>query len=197
MMSLGVQQNQQLARRLNRLAWALTAAVLALVVLMRYVKIPLPNHWNLGFLPPFHATLNAITALVLLYAFYQIKRKRVKAHRQAIYLAMGLSALFLLSYVAYHFTSPGAIFGDINHDGVLSADEKAAAAGIRPLYLTILASHIVLAALILPFILFTFIRAYTNQIERHRRMARWVFPVWLYVAVTGPVCYVMMLPYYP
>jgi putative membrane protein len=68
--------------------------------------------------------------------------------------------------------------------------------GIRPFYLVLLLSHIALAAGIFPFILFTFIRAYTNQIERHRKMARWVFPLWLYVAITGPICYFMLSPYY-
>ncbi|MEN0006704.1 MAG: DUF420 domain-containing protein, partial [Bacteroidota bacterium] len=136
-------------------------------------------------------------AVTLLIAFYFIKQKNIAAHRKAMTTAMGLSVLFLLSYVAYHFTSSSVVFGDINADGILSADEASAVAGIRPFYLTLLISHIILAGLILPFILFTFIRAYTNQIDRHRKMARWVFPIWLYVAITGPICYYMLMPYYP
>ena len=112
-------------------------------------------------------------------------------------MALGLSVLFLLSYVAYHFTTPETIFGDMDHDGVLSAAERAAAGTSRTIYLVLLLSHISLAGLILPFILFTFIRAYTNQFERHRRMARWVFPLWLYVAITGPLVYWLLQPYYP
>ncbi len=192
-----MERNLQLEKQLNVAAWAITGVVLLLVGLMRQVKIPLPSGWDFSFLPPFHATLNALTAVVLLVAFYFIRQKNVEAHRKAIYVAIGFSVLFLLSYVAYHFTTPETIYGDLNHDGSLSAEELAAVGSSRTWYLVLLLSHIVLAALILPFILFTFIRAYTGQYERHRKMARWVFPIWLYVAVTGPVAYYMLMPYYP
>ena len=118
-------------------------------------------------------------------------------HRTAMMIAFGLSALFLLSYVAYHFTSPEIKFGDSNLDGIVDVAEAAAVGSTRTAYLILLITHITLAGLILPFILFTFIRAYTGQVERHRKMARWVFPLWLYVAVTGPICYWMLMPYYP
>ena len=192
-----MERNLQLAKQMNVAAWIITGAVLALVGLMRQVKIPIPDEWDLSFLPPFHATLNALTAVVLLIAFYFIKQKNVRAHQRSIYVAIGLSVLFLLSYVAYHFTTPETLYGDLNHDGSLSAEELAAVGTSRVWYLILLLSHIALAALILPFILFTFIRAYTGQVEKHRRMARWVFPVWLYVAVTGPIAYFMLMPYYP
>ena len=191
-----MEANLQLEKKLNVAAWIITVVVLGLVGMMRRIKITMPEGLDLGFLPPFHATLNALTAVVLLIAFYYIKQKKVQQHRNAIYVAIVLSVLFLLSYVAYHFTTPETLFGDINHDGVLDELEKAAVAGIRPFYLVLLLSHIALAAGIFPFILFTFIRAYTNQIERHRKMARWVFPLWLYVAITGPICYFMLSPYY-
>lgn len=191
-----MEANLQLEKKLNVAAWIITVAVLGLVGMMRRVKITMPEGVDLGFLPPFHATLNALTAVVLLVALYFIKQKKVQQHRNAIYAAIVLSVLFLLSYVAYHFTTPETLFGDSNHDGVVSEVEKAAVSGIRPFYLVLLLSHIALAAGIFPFILFTFIRAYTNQIERHRKMARWVFPLWLYVAITGPICYFMLSPYY-
>ncbi|MCB0558588.1 MAG: DUF420 domain-containing protein [Lewinellaceae bacterium] len=192
-----MEPNLQLAKKLNLAAWIVTGAVLALVGLMRQVKISIPEGWDLGFLAPFHATINALTAVVLLVALYFIKQKNIKAHQRSIYVALGLSVLFLLSYVAYHFTTPETLYGDLNHDGNLSAEELAAVAGSRTWYLVLLLSHIVLAALILPFILFTFIRAYTGQVERHRKMAKWVFPIWLYVAITGPIAYYMLMPYYP
>jgi len=178
-----MEQNIQLAKRLNVWAWVVTGAVLVLVGLMRQVKIPLPEGWDFSFLPPFHATLNAITAVVLMAAFYFIKQKNVVMHRRMIYVAMTLSVLFLLSYVTYHFTTESVKYGG---EGA-----------IRYVYFFLLITHVVLAGLILPFILFTFIRAYTNQIEKHRKMARWVFPLWLYVAITGPICYLMLMPYYP
>ena len=150
------------------------------VGMMRQIHIP--TSIDFSFLPPFHATLNALAALVLLAALYFIKNKNIKAHRQSIYFAMGLSILFLLSYVIYHLTTPETKFGG---EGT-----------IRYVYFFFLITHVVLAAVILPFILFTFIRAYTGQIERHRKMAKWVYPLWLYVAITGPICYLMLRPYY-
>jgi putative membrane protein len=184
-----------LEAKLNKLAWALSGVVLLLVGVMRRVKIPSPV--DFGFLPPIHATLNAVTAVLLVGALVAIKRRRVDLHRNLIVASLGASTLFLLSYVAYHFTKTEVLFGDADHDGVLSAAERLAVAGVRPLYLVLLASHIVLAAAVLPFVLMTFTRAYTKQFARHKAMARWVFPLWLYVAVTGPACYLMLRPYYP
>jgi putative membrane protein len=189
--------NLSIARRLNTFAWIFTAIVLLLVGAMRRVKIPLPEGWDVSFLPPFHAGVNALTAVVLLLALYFIKQKNIVAHRRAIYVAMSLSVLFLLSYVAYHFTTPETIYGDVDGNGRLDDGELAAVGSARTAYLVLLLSHIVLAAVSLPLILFTFIRGFTDQVERHRRMARWVFPLWLYVAVTGPVCYWMLRPFYP
>lgn len=191
-----MEQNLVLARKLNIAAGIFSVVVLLLVGLMRRMKIALPEGMDFGFLPPLHATLNALTAVVLLVALYFIKQKNIEAHRKSIYVAFTFSLLFLLSYVAYHFTTPETIFGDSNGDGILSAEELAAIGSMRTVYLIILLSHIALAALSLPFILLTFIRAYTNQISKHRQMAKWVFPIWLYVAITGPVCYFMLAPYY-
>lgn len=188
--------NTALEKKLNIAAWIISAAVLLLIGIMRRVKIPLPEGMNFDFLPPFHATMNALTAVVLIYAFYQIKQKNIEAHRKAIYAAFVFSALFILSYVAYHLTTPETIYGDINHDGLVDAAELIKVGSMRTIYLVFLFSHIVLAGLIFPFILFTFIRGYTGQVERHRSMAKWVFPIWLYVAITGPLVYVMLLPYY-
>jgi len=188
--------NLSLAKKLTRLAWVVTAAVLVLVALMREVKIPLPEGMSFGFLPPFYSTLNALTAIALLVALVFIKQKKVDLHRKTIYFALSCSILFLLAYVLYHFTTPETLFGDADHNGVLSEAERTAVAGIRPYYLLLLLSHITLAALSLPFILFTFIRGFTGQNERHRKMARWVFPIWFYVALTGPICYFMLMPYY-
>lgn len=172
--------NIALEKKLNTLAYVVSVVVLLLVGLMRRVKIE--TDIDFSFLPPVHASLNALTAVILVVAFIHIKNGRVEQHRKAIYAAMFTSALFLLSYVLYHFTTPETRFGG---EGV-----------IRYIYFFILITHIILAALTLPFILLTFNRAYTDQFDRHRKMARWVFPLWLYVAVTGPICYLMLEPYY-
>lgn len=184
------------AKQLNLAAWVVTVAVLVLVALMREVSLTLPEGWDLSFLVPFHATVNALTALVLIVALVFIKQKNYKAHRAAMTTALVLSAIFLLSYVAYHFTHDSTIFGDINRNGVLEPEEKLSVGSTRTIYLVLLASHISLAAIIFPFILFTFIRSFTNQFAKHKKMARWVYPLWLYVAITGPIVYWLLIPYY-
>jgi putative membrane protein len=112
-----------------------------------------------------------------------VKQGKISAHRSFIMAAMALSTLFLLCYVAYHFTTVETRYGG---EGAM-----------RVAYFFLLITHIVLAAVSLPMILLTFISAWTNRFEQHRRMARWVFPIWLYVAVTGPICYLMLRPFYP
>jgi putative membrane protein len=188
---------EDLSKKLGIAAWVLTAAVLGLVVLMRRIKIPLPDGVSLSFLPPFHAAVNACAAVVLIIALIAVLKGAIGLHRRMMMTAMGLSVLFLLSYVAYHFTSNEVKFGDSNLDGIVDAAELARVGGMRTIYLLLLITHIVLAAVSLPFILFTFIAGLTNRFAAHRRLARWVYPMWLYVAITGPVCYWMLRPYYP
>lgn len=175
-----VKPNPQLEKKLNKIAWVISAVVLLLIGLMRRVHLDIG--FDTSFLPPFHASVNAITAIVLVFAYIKIRNKQVEAHKKAIYTAIGLSLVFLLSYVVYHFTNEPTRF---EGEGT-----------VRYVYFFLLITHVVLAALILPFILFTFNRAYTGQYQKHRKMARWVFPIWLYVAVTGPICYLMLMPYY-
>jgi putative membrane protein len=151
-----------------------------LVVMMRRIRIE--SSIDFSFLPPVYSTLNAVTALILILGLYFIKNKQQENHRKAMTFAVFTSLLFLLGYVLYHITTEETKFGGTG--------------SIRYVYFFLLTTHVVLAAIIFPFILFTFIRAYTNQFDRHRKMARWVFWVWLYVAITGPVLYFMIKPYY-
>jgi putative membrane protein len=174
--------NLALAKKMNIAAVVISILVIGLAGAMRNPHWKIPTDIDFSFLPPLHAALNTLASVCLLLAFYFIKNKNVAAHRKAIYAALFFSALFLLSYVTYHFTTPETLYCKQGF--------------IRKVYFTFLISHIVLAAVIFPFILFTFIRAYTGQVEKHRQMARWVFPIWLYVAVTGPVVYFMLRPCY-
>ena len=174
--------NPQRLKTLKICAWIVTALVLVLVGLMREFKFDLPGGQRLDFLPPVHAALNSVAAICLVLAVVMIKQKKVAAHQRFINSAMICSALFLLCYVAYHFTTEETKFGGTGT--------------IKIVYLCLLISHIVLAAVSLPFILYTWIYAHTNHFEQHRKMAKWVFPIWLYVAITGPVCYLMLRPYY-
>ncbi len=175
-----IQPNIELEKKLNKFAWVITAAVLLLVVLMRRVKIE--TSIDFTFLPAVYSTLNALTAVILIAGLYFIKNKQIEKHQQAMTASVLTSLLFLLGYVLYHFTTEETKFGG---EGT-----------IRYVYFFLLITHVILAAVIFPFILFTFIRAYTKQFDRHKKMARWVYWVWLYVAVTGPVLYFMIKPYY-
>ncbi len=188
--------DEALSKKLGIAAWILSAAVLALVVVMRGPKIPLPEGWSMGFLPPVHAALNSLVAICLVISLFAVKAGRIVLHRGFMFAALGFSVAFLLCYVAYHFTTPEVKFGDANFDGVISGPERELVAGTRPWYLLLLITHITLAGLSLPFILFTFISGWTNRFTAHRRLAKFVFPIWLYVAVTGPICYWMLRPYY-
>lgn len=183
-------------RGLKITIWVVSAVVLLLVGVMRQYKLPVPEGWDVGFLPAVNATLNALTAVALVFSLYFIKQGKVVAHRNANGIALLLSVLFLLCYVAYHFTTPEVKYGDVDHDGIVSAAEAAAVAGQRTIYLVILFSHIALAAILLPFILLTTLRALVGKYTLHRKMARIVWPLWLYVAVTGPVVFLMLRKYY-
>lgn len=178
------QPDEALAKKLGVAAWIVTALVLLLVGMMRSpYKIPLPEGWSMAFLPPIHAAINTLVSLCLVGAVLTVKQGKINAHRNFILAAMALSTLFLLGYVAYHFTTVETRYGG---EGVM-----------RTVYFILLITHIIAAGVSLPLILLTFINAWTNRFDAHRRMARWVFPIWLYVAVTGPICYLMLRPYYP
>jgi len=172
---------------------AIPAAV-AFLILGPQAKLDLG--FNTRSLPLFHAILNSSTAILLLASLYFIKNRQVTAHRRANWIAVVLSAIFLVSYVIYHATNPSTRFGDLNHDGLLSDAEKQQAGSLRYVYYFILSSHIILSGIIIPFVLFTMQRAYQEKFDKHRKLAKITWPLWFYVAVTGVVVYVMISPYY-
>lgn len=136
----------------------------------------------LSFLPPIYATTNGITAIVLLLAVSAIKKGNRKLHEKLIKFAISLSVLFLLLYIAYHMTSDSTKYGG---EGVIAY-----------IYYFILITHILLSIVVIPFVLITYVRAISNNFERHKKIARITFPLWLYVAVTGVIVYIMISPYY-
>ena len=152
---------------------------------------PIPD---LSYLP-IPCGLNTFAALFLIAAVQAIGKGHVVRHRNMIYAALVCSLIFLLSYVVYHFTTPATIFGDLDRDGHLSEAEKMDVGTMRSVYLFILITHVILAALSFPFILLTRVKL-TNQFQKHRKLARRIFPIWLYVAMTGPVVYYLLRPYY-
>ncbi|NNE32629.1 MAG: DUF420 domain-containing protein [Winogradskyella sp.] len=136
----------------------------------------------LTFLPPIYASINGLTALVLVIAVIAIKNKNRKLHERLMKFAILLSVVFLVMYVAYHMTSDSTKYGG---EGLISY-----------VYYFILITHILLSIIVIPFVLITYVRAITNNIERHKKIARITFPIWLYVAVTGVIVYLMISPYY-
>ncbi|GHE23760.1 DUF420 domain-containing protein [Sphingobacterium griseoflavum] len=136
----------------------------------------------LHFLPPIYATVNGLTAIMLFAAVAAIKKGNVKLHENLVKVCMACSLAFLVMYVAYHMTSDSTAYGG---EGVM-----------RSVYFFILITHILLSIIIIPFVLFTFVRGIAGAYERHKKLARITYPMWMYVAITGVIVYVMISPYY-
>ena len=143
-----------------------------------------------------NAVINGTVAVLLLLGLYTVKQGRYLLHKRIMLAAMVLSVLFLLSYICHHLFAGEAIYGETDGVKGLSESERAAAGTARTIYLFILATHIPLAGLALPFILFAAYRALTGEYEKHKKLVRIIWPLWLYVAMTGVIIYIMIRPYY-
>ena len=179
---LGKPSNDELGRKLMKVVWVLTVVVLGLVVAMRQIKLPLPEGVDLSFLPAVNAGLNTGVALLLIAGLVAVMKGRITLHRSFMTAAVFLSVAFLLSYVSYHITTGETSFGGKGLE--------------KTIYYVVLATHVILAAVSFPFILMTLVFAWTNQFGKHKRLSRRIYPIWLYVAVTGPIVYWMLKPYY-
>lgn len=186
-------KNDQNARIL---IWSVSIIVFIGIAFLTKVKL----NANLNFDPHIFATLNAIinsiVAILLISAVLAVKSGSYILHKKLMLAAITLSVLFLISYVCHHLLTGDTKYGDINHDGILSLDEKTLAGSIRYVYYFILITHIPLAGIILPFILFTAYRALSGDYEKHKKLARITWPIWFYVAVSGVIVYLMISPYY-
>jgi putative membrane protein len=171
---------QNVSKRYTTWIWILSIAIPLVVALLFSVKIP--GVERLGFLPPIYASINALTAVLLVVAVIQIKKGNRKTHERLMKFCILLSALFLVMYVAYHMTSESTPYGG---EGTL-----------RYVYFIILISHIFLSIGVIPFVLITYVRALTGNFQKHKKIAKFTFPIWLYVAVTGVIVYLMISPYY-
>ena len=167
-------------RRFNRWITIISIAIPVVVALLFGVR--LPDVEPLRFLPPIYATINGLTAVLLLAALWAIRKGRQRTHQQLMTSCIVLSLLFLLMYVAYHMTSDSTPYGG---EGVL-----------KLVYFVILITHILLSIAVIPLVLRTYAKAYLKDFKAHRRLARITFPIWLYVAVSGVVVYLMIAPYY-
>ncbi len=166
-------------KKYNKWIVVLSVAIPLVVAILFGVKIDveLPV-----FLPPIYASINALTSVLLVVAVWAVKQNKLILHEKLMKTAIVFSVLFLLLYVLYHMTSDSTKFGG---EGT-----------IKLVYFIVLISHIVLSIVVIPFVLITFVRAITNNIELHKKIARFTFPLWLYVAISGVVVYLMISPYY-
>jgi len=162
--------------------WIILLSIAIPVAVAILFGIRIPNVVPLNFLPPIYASINAITAVLLVFAFISIKQKKIILHQRLMKCAIALSVVFLGMYVAYHMTSDPTSYGG---EGF-----------IKGVYFFILISHIILSIGIIPMVLVTYVRAISKLFEDHKKIARVTFPIWLYIAVTGVIVYLMISPYY-
>jgi putative membrane protein len=178
------------------LVWGFSIIVFVAVAFLSRYKLNI----SAGFDPHLFATLNAVinslVTLLLLASLYVVKKKNYLLHKRLMIIAIVLSVLFLLSYICHHLFAGETKYGDINHDDIVSIDEKNITVKSRYLYYFILITHIPLAGIVLPFILFTAYRALTGEYDKHIKLARITWPLWVYVAITGVIVYLMISPFY-
>ena len=182
-----------------RFVAAVSVFVVAVVIILNRKILPTPDTIPsfTYYLPMLNAFLNGTCSVLLLTSLYFIKQGNIKVHKRINIVAFCLSSLFLVSYILFHYLlKVETRYGDSNGDGILSAAEITAAGSTRYVYYVILITHIILAAGVLPLILLSFYRGLQMQVEKHRKLVRWAFPIWLYVTVTGVIVYLMISPYY-
>lgn len=176
--------------------WVISIIVFIGIAFLSGVKLDIPISFDPHIFATFNAVINSCVALLLIAGLLAVKSKRYFLHKRIMIAAIILSVFFLISYVCHHLLSGEAKFGDVNHDGIVSLDEKSLAGSLRYVYYFILITHIPLAGIILPFILFTAYRALSGDFEKHKKLVRITWPVWFYVAVSGVLVYWLISPYY-
>ena len=181
------------AKNAKKLIIVLSIVIPLVVAVLFKVKI---GGVDFSFLPAIYAGINALTAVVLISALFAVKNKNYDLHRSLMRFALLLSLLFLALYVTYHMTSDSTLYGDTNHNGNLDILEKAQIGATAYFYYVLLISHILLSIAVIPVVLFTYLFAWQGNFVKHKKWTRFAFPIWLYVAVTGVIVYLMISPYY-
>ena len=183
-------------KRAGRLIWIFSIVAFVAFAFLSGVKANINLSFNPHVFATFNAIVNSCVVILLILALIAAKSGRFLLHKKIMLTAIILSVLFLISYICHHLLSGETKFGDLNHDGILSPDEKMLAGSLRYVYYFILITHIPLAGIVLPFILFTAYRALSGDYEKHKKLARITWPLWLYVAVSGVAVYILINPYY-
>lgn len=182
--------------RAKAIIWIVSIVVFVAVAFLAKFKLNADLGFNVHVFAKINAIINSAVAVLLVAGLIAVKQKNYALHKKIMLLAIALSVLFLVSYICHHLLAGDTRFGDINHDGILSDAEKSAAGNFRMIYYAVLITHIPLAAIILPFILFTAYRALIGEYEKHKKLTRITWPVWFYVAVSGVIVYGMISKYY-
>jgi len=193
MLTPSLQKNDRTARTL---IYAASAVVFIAVVILSRVKLDVDLGFDVHVFALVNAVINSAVSVLLIAGMVAIKQKAYIGHKRIMTAAIVLSALFLVSYIAHHLLAGDTVFGDTDGDGIRSAAETAVVGSMRYAYYFLLITHIFLAAVILPFILFTAYRALTGEYAKHKKLARYTWPLWLYVSITGVVVYLAISPYY-
>jgi putative membrane protein len=185
-------------RAVKATIYGVTILICAVVILLNKRMLGVPENIPqfIYRLPLLNACINATCSVLLIFSYRAIRKGNIQRHKRLNLTAFVLSSIFLTSYITAHYFIPDTLYGDINHDGIMSAQEKGAVATIKPLYLIILLSHILFAVIMLPLVLLSFYFGLTDQRVKHRKITRFSFPIWLYVTVTGVIVYLMISPYY-
>jgi putative membrane protein len=180
----------------KKFIWTVSIIVFLAVVLMSRYKLDVTLPFNVHVFATINAVINSLVGILLVAGLATVKSKNYILHKRIMLSAIVLSVLFLVSYICHHLMAGETKYGDINHDGVLGLDEKMMVGGTRVFYYILLGLHIPLAAIILPFILFSAYRALTGEYEKHKKLVRITWPVWFFVAVSGVIVYWMISPFY-
>jgi len=188
-----------LAKNDKKATWLIlvfSVVVFVAVSVLTRVKLEVDLGFDVHFFAKLNAAINSIVSLLLLAGLLVVRQGKYQLHKRLMITALVLSVIFLVSYICHHLLAGETKFGDINHDGLVSEAEKALAGSKRIFYYIILATHIPLAGIILPFILYTAYRALIGEWPKHVKLARITWPIWLYVSVTGVLVYLLISPYY-
>ena len=185
-------------KKYQRIIWVLSIAIPAAVAVLLFMPTS-GKVWegDVSFLPTLNAILNSCTALCLIAGGLAIKQKNEGLHRVLMMAGVMLSTLFLVSYVTYHSQGIHTYYGDFDANGIVTEAEKAQAGVLRYVYLVVLLTHIALAMVVLPLVLFAIYFAISEQRDKHKKIVKWAYPVWLYVAISGVLVYLMIQPFYP
>ncbi len=193
MLEASLQKNDKKAK-----GWIgiVSVIIFTAIALLSSFKLDVNPGFNVHIFATINAFVNSTIAVLLVAALIAVKNQKYILHKKIMLAALVLSIVFLVSYITHHLLAGESKFGDANHDGIVSDAEKLQVGNMRLVYFFILGTHIILAAIILPFILFTAYRGLTGEYVLHKKIARITWPLWFYVAVTGPVVYWMISPYY-